>query len=354
MAIYSLNDLLSQRFTSVGSFGFDKISEAVQAHLDWLNGQVNDQLSLLAESTEDSRRVLGGNAAFEMKEVDEYGQARTQAPTSGIEIGFPLRKFEVATGWTNEYIRRASVSDVAQRLVGMQNAYLERLSQELKFAVFSNQNYSFVDKLGDGTTLAVKAFLNADGSEVPDAPDGTTFLTSHNHYKGYASGAFATADVDALITNVEEHGHSKGVTLFIPAGMVATLVALSGTKFVKMQSSLLVAASDSVSTVARINPEEDTANTTVGVWDGRIMVATRSWMPAGYIACVATGSANKPLVRREDKFIKGLAALPEYGNPVITAKSMNAYCGFGAFDRSAVAILDTANASYNEPSGLIR
>src|SRR5688500_18269118 len=105
---YSLEDLLAQRFVPASEFGFDQIAKAVQAHLDWLNAQVADQMGMIAETTDDVRRIWGGNEDGEMVEVDETGVARTQKATNGEEIDFPLRKFSRSTGWTADYMARAT------------------------------------------------------------------------------------------------------------------------------------------------------------------------------------------------------------------------------------------------------
>jgi hypothetical protein len=81
---YSLEDLLAQRYVPASQFGFDAIARAIQAHLDWLNGQVADQVGLIAESSTDVRRVWGTSENMEMKEVDELGVARTQKDTNGV------------------------------------------------------------------------------------------------------------------------------------------------------------------------------------------------------------------------------------------------------------------------------
>jgi peptidoglycan hydrolase-like protein with peptidoglycan-binding domain len=355
MAIYDLNDLLVQRFVLAGAFGFDKINDSIQARLEWLNGQVNEQIGIFAEVSEDARRIWGGSSKFEMHEIDEFGVARTQKATSGVEVNFPLRKFSVSTGFTADYLRRATVAEIAQVAINAQEAYLERMQSELKFALYNKDNYSFVDKFGDGSTLAVKAFLNADSVAIPNAPDGTEFDSSnHSHYSGTIGASLAVADIDALIENVTEHGLTKGVALFINAGNVSTLLALSGTKFVKLTSALLVPANDTVSTVARINPEADLNNVLIGFWDGRVPVYTRSWGVSGYYVCVATGAAEKPLILRTDKYVKGLVMDYELGAHPISAKTWSAYVGMGANNRASVAVLDSAHQTdYTEPT-LIR
>lgn len=353
--VYQLEDLLAQRFTNASQFGWDNLNDSIQARLEWLNGQVNEQISLLAEVSEDSRRVWGGDADFSMVEVDEFGISQTQKAVNGVEMAFPLRKFSVSTGMTADFMRRATVAEVANMALGIQTAYLERMQNELSFGVYNDDNYNFVDKFGDGTTLAVKAFLNADSAVIPSAPDGTSFDgATHKHFVGTVGAALAYTDIDTLIANVVEHGFTKGIALFIPAALVATLENLASTKFVKLTSALLVPSSAAVSTVGRIDPEADLNNVLVGYWDGRVPVYTRSWTKANLVTCIATGAAEKPLVLRTDKYVKGLQMMPEFGMHPLSAKTWEAYVGFGAYNRASVAVLDTAHqTNYTEPT-LIR
>lgn len=85
-------------------------------------------------------------------------------------------------------------------------------------AIFGKANYSFVDWLGDGTTLAIKKSLNADGGAIPNAPDGTTFAGTDQHYAGTAGASLAYTDIDTLIANVTEH-MLPGVKLLVDPRM---------------------------------------------------------------------------------------------------------------------------------------
>lgn len=58
---------------------------------------------------------------MEMKEVDELGVARTQKDTNGVEVDFPLRKFSLSTGWTSDFVARATPADLAQRTLRRSN-----------------------------------------------------------------------------------------------------------------------------------------------------------------------------------------------------------------------------------------
>lgn len=348
---YSLEDLLAQRFVPATEFGLDGIARAIQARLTWLNEQVNSQMGLLAETTSDVRRIWGGSEHMEMVEVDELGVARTQKDSNGVEIDFPLRKFSISTGFTADFIARATPADLAQKALDVQVAYLERVRNEIAFAFFGKANYKFVDWLGDGTTLNVKAFLNADGAAIPSAPDGTAFAGTHQHYVGTAGASLAYTDIDTLIANVTEH-QLKGIGLFINVSNVATLVALGSTKFTALTLAVVAVPGRTSGTVQTADVEDDPANKLVGYWAG-YPVYTRSWVPADYYVAMATGSAMKPLVHRVDKFagLNGLRLVARTGMHPLTADTWEAEVGFGAWGRNAAAFLKgNAQTTYTNPT----
>ena len=352
---YSLEDLLKQRFVPATEFGLDAIARAIQARLTWLNEKVSDQMGLVAETSSDVRRVWGTSEHMAMMEVDELGVARTQKDLGGVEIDFPLRKFSISTGFTADFIARATPADLAGKALGVQTAYLEAVRNELAFAMFGKANYKFVDWLGDGTTLSVKAFLNADGAAVPSAPDGTAFLSTHQHYAGTSGASLAYTDIDTLIANVTEH-MLKGIGLFINVSNVATLTNLASTKFTALTLAVVAVPGRTSGTVETATVEDDPANKLVGYWAG-YPVYTRSWVPADYYCALATGSAEKPLVHRIDKFagLNGLRLVAQTGMHPLTAQTWEAEIGFGAWGRNAAAFLKgTAQTTYANPSGLVR
>lgn len=353
IGIYSLEDLLAQEHVPASEFGLDAIAAAIQARLDYLNGEVANQMTWLAEQSADTRRVWGTSENFVMKEVDEYGFARTQQPTSGVEVGFPLRKFSVSTGWTRDYILRATPADLAKKSLGIMAAYQTMLRNEVRYAVFNNDNYTFTDFLGDGTDLSVKAFLNADSALIPDSPDGDTFDgATHNHYVGTSGASLAYTDIDTLIANVVEHGNMRDVSLIINEADVSTLQGLTSTKFVALSLAVLVPSANADSTVLRSNVNEDPSNKLVGYWAG-YPVYTRSWVPDNYVVAAAVGAGQKPLVHRVEKIasLRGLRMVYEFDANPITSQSWEAYEGFGAWNRAALAVLDTAHqTNYTEPT----
>ena len=101
--------------------------------------------------------------------------------------------------------------------------------------------------------------------------------------------------------------------------------------------------------------QTDRNNMFIGTWDGH-RVLTRSWVPTGYISVMGIGGQlGKPLWRRTDPAFPGLRVATEISDGRIRVKESYFYMGFGAFNRSAGAVLDTATqGSYTVPSGLVR
>lgn len=353
---FSVADLLKSRFTAA-DIGFDAINQAIQAELAYRNAAIRDALGVLSEETVDSRRVWGTSRANEMVEVDEFTEADTQQPEHGVEIDFPMRRFSYAVGLTSSWLLSAQASEVAQVAMDAMMSYERRMQDEIQFAIYNNGNYDFLDRFGDRTTLAVKAFANADSGTYPNMLDGTAVAGTHQHYTGTAGASLAVADIDDVLDEVVEHGGMRDVGLYINESNVATLEALSSTKFTRLTPQVFIPANDGTGTIQREDVNEDPANKLVGYWGAGYPVYTRSWAITDHYAAIArNGILGKPLVYRVHKNAgaRGLMPAVEIGMHPLIARYWNAYFGFGAWNRVAVAVKDGANqTTYTEPT-LIR
>src|SRR5690606_11592257 len=97
-----------------------------------------------------------------------------------------------------------------------------------KRAIYTPTNSTFFDELtAPQAELAVKAFLNADSSGIPEGPNGESFdASTHTHYS--AEAALTAAGLKASIATVIEHGHGGQLVTAIAASNEATVRALSG------------------------------------------------------------------------------------------------------------------------------
>jgi hypothetical protein len=144
----------------------------------------------MADITDDYRRVYGTSDVLEMVEADEFTRAHTQKGQTGTETDFPMRGFQVAIGWDKAYFQRASVADMAQTQISAQKSQIIKIRTEMQKAMYLSSNFSFVDYRDTKVTLAVKRFLNADGTNIPDGPQGQTFNgATHTHYLATAAAS---------------------------------------------------------------------------------------------------------------------------------------------------------------------
>jgi len=355
--IYTLEDLYEQRFAPISTLDTSKVLASVQAYAEFLARDMNEQLDLFTDEQIQSRAIWGGTTKLDFDEVGEFGKGKTRKDTAGQELHFPLFKLDATVGGSEEFWKRASVGNLREAMIGLDNGYSQRVRDEIAAAIFNKAAHTPVtDWLKDNSTLnKIQPFLNADSNPIPTAPNGTTFTaSSHQHYVGCSGATISSYDVTTLINNVAEHVLGK-VILFVDPSMPAVLGALAGTKYIARPPSPIV--DQSTQQVARLsfNPDADRSNMSVGYWDG-VEVVTRSWVPTGYLACLAVGGQlGKPLHRRIDPAFPGLRVATEMSDNVIRVKESYFYMGFGAFNRAAGACLDsTHQTTYSNPSGLVR
>ncbi|HEX6053354.1 MAG TPA: hypothetical protein VFZ21_28995, partial [Gemmatimonadaceae bacterium] len=214
---YTLEDLLAQQFATVRAveFGVDQLVQVLQADLATHNAIMEELLGEFAEPTFDIFRRQGTSTDGEFQEVDEIGRVATQKVRAGQTVGFPLRKFQHAIGWTQDYQDRASVQDFATAQLNAQKAHRRLVTRELRKALYGAVNYTWVDIYAPSAIdVPVKAFWNADGAAIPNGPNGEIFDgATHTHYFGSAS--LTTAAVDALIDTIVEHGFGNRIRIYI-------------------------------------------------------------------------------------------------------------------------------------------
>lgn len=343
---YDISTLLAVRFQSAAQFGLDTIQRVLEADLQAHNAIVTQMVSDLCEVTTDRQRKYGSSVAGEMVEVDEYGRSVTQNPVSGDTVGFPLKLFQFALGWTSKYLEVATPADLAEGTIAAEQAHLRAIQRELKRAIYLSANYTYNDHLVDRVDLAVKRFVNADGAKIPNGPNGETFDgATHTHYDGNAG--LTAAVLSACISDVIEHGHGGAVKLAISKTNEAAVRALSG--FTAYPDPRIVfRASDTPGQTLDISRLDNRA---IGIFDGA-EVWVKSWAIAGYAFAWDAASPKKPLAfrQRAQGSLQGLRIAAELSTFPLIAKYMEAEYGIGVCTRTNGAVLDFVNAAYTDPT----
>lgn len=346
---HDISTLLAAKNATVKEFGEDTVIAVLQADMQAHNLLMQDILSELSTPSSDRLRRAGTSYSGEMFEADEYSRVPTQKATPGQTVGFPLRKFSYALGWTRQFLKKATPADLANGQLAAQKAHFRRVLEEARKSIFLASNYTFHDLHVDNVELGVKRLVNADGAGIPEGPTGEAFDGStHTHYQARAS-ALANSDVDALITDVAEHGHTRGLKLVINFANVSAISAL--TKFTPLTGPMVIpgSASDQTRVLADVNAPAD--NRLIGFWDGAYPVWVKPWAVSNYVLCYAAGEDAKPLVERYDpNYGRGLLNEGEIDLYPLRVDYMDAYFGFGVWTRTNGAVLYIGDTSWTDPS----
>lgn len=353
---HTVADLAENVFatTTVQEYGMDRMNEALAADLAVHNARVNEVIGEIAEPTTERSTVYGTNASISMVKVDEFGRSATQKISVGSKVEMPIDMFQVSVGWTATYLRRATVQDMAKKQIAVRNAHLTRLEQDVKEALFGSTNYTYVDRLVDSNTLAVKRLVNADSAPIPNGPNGETFTaSSHTHYDGIdwasANAAARIAAIQALIQDVVEHGHGSDVRVYINRAQETDVRALTP-NFTALPPPNVIQASTATVGVGVLDISR-ADNRLIGYFDG-FPVYTRPWVPALYFFAYSRGSAGKPLRFRQlaTPSERGLYLAGTNAAHPLQADFYEAKHGFGAFTRTNGAILYLSSATYADPT----
>jgi hypothetical protein len=343
---------------NVFTYGEDRLYRHIRDLLAAHNRMTQDIFGLLVDPTVDNIRRAGNQpVSGEMIEVDEYGVPDVQkVSVVGYDVGFPLRNYAYALGWTKRYFDTKTVADIAKEYVAAQDADVKNLKRRVLQAFFRATNYTFIDRLTNSQSLPVKALMNADGTAVPydefaNSFDGST----HTHLVGYASGAVAAADITALINNVKEHGVNGGqIVLMTNTAQEATVRGFTS-NFDPLQAPLLDPGGGSTTDVvlaARENPYR-IDDRPIGVWDGFVMVWTKPWIPANYYAAVLVGGTNDPIIEfrtRPNLNYGDYRLVAQFDNYPLRAQAFEREFGAGVWNRFAAAILYGGGTSYVQPT----
>lgn len=347
---HDISSLLAAKHQTVAEYGQDTVIEVLQRDMQAHNLLMQDILTELSVPSSDRQRLAGTSYSGEMIAADEYTRAPTQKKTPGQTVGFPLNKFSYALGWTRQFLKKATPADLAHGQLAAQKAHRRKVLEEARKAIYLASNYSVNDLHVDNVQLNIKRLVNADGAGIPDGPTGQAFDGStHTHYQGYAVSAVAASDIDALITDVAEHGHTRGLKLVLNLANLSTISGLS--KFTPLTGPMVIPGSGTDQTRTLLDATAPADNRLVGYWDGAYPVWVKPWAVSNYVLCYAAGEDAKPLVERFDpNYGRGLLSEGEIDLYPLRIDYMDAYFGFGVWTRTNGAVLYLGSTSWADPS----
>lgn len=352
---HTIADLSANAFagTTIEEFGVENLNTAIQNDLEVHNRRSQEMVGTLCDISTERSTIYGTSNGIRSFKKDQFTRGPTQKISLGSKVEFPLDGNQVAVGWTADFLRRATVQDVAKRTIAARQAHLAQIQQDIKEALFGPTNYTWFDRLTDGLDLGVKRLLNADGGAIPSGPNGEAFdAATHSHYDGFAwAGATAQARADAvaaLVQDVVEHGHGDDVRIYINRAQETDFRALPG--FDKLPPPNIVVGANESRGVGTLDISV-ADNRLIGYFNG-FPVWTRPWIPANYTFAFSAGDPRKPL-RFRVSAVRGEQGLFIAGQIIthpLQAEYMEFFHGVGGFTRTNGAILYLGGTTYAAPT----
>lgn len=354
---HTIADLADNAFstTTVQEFGLDNMNDAIQADLDMHNQRVNEMVGDLAQISTERSTIYGTNASGEAVQKDEFTRAPTQKITLGSKVEFPLDAYQYAIGWTVDYLKRASVQDMAKSTIAARAAHNRRIALDIKNAVFGATNYTWTDRWTDSNDLAVKRLVNADSAPIPNGPNGETFTAStHTHYDAVdwaaANTAARIAAIQALFQDVIEHGYGQDVRLYINRAQETEVRGLTPNFSPLPPPNIQFRNTDTAVGTLDVTRAD---NRLIGYFDG-FPVYTKPWVPASYFFAYSAGAPeSEKTLRMRVSTLRGEQGLYIAGEIMtfpLQARYMEFRHGFGVLNRVNGAVLYLGAGTYAVPS----
>jgi hypothetical protein len=346
----SVLDSLAATNQSVVEIGESIVWAQVQAALAAHNAVTEELMADFVETTTDRRRRYGGNDEMTMEDIDEFGRPDAQKITAAADVDFPLRKYGASLQWTADSLEVMSGAQMAANVTAIMDADTRAFQREIKRAGFRSANYTAVDRLVDGTTLAVKRLVNADGAVIPLGPQGETFDgATHTHY--LATASFIAANMDSLILAVVEHNASGTVRVYINRAQETAVRALAG--FTAYLDARLVPGGGATAVSATTSLSSfDLNNREIGIYSAggvSAVVTVKPWVPASYLLAWIDGGP-RPFVRRiRNANRAALRLVADNEAHPLHARSYEREHGFGVWQRTAAAVLYVGGGTFTDP-----
>jgi hypothetical protein len=349
----SLDTLAAVQNTTVANYGIDAAYAAIAQALEAHNRITTEMISDLVEPTTDNLRSYGGgDSGRQMQELDQWGAPDVQKTSAGIDVGFPLRIYGDALGWTDTWMRTHSPADLAAQVQDMFTGDSRNIQTQIKRALYYPTNVTFKDRLVRNITLPLKALLNADSAAIPGGPNGETFDgATHTHY--LANATFTEAVLLNLVATVLEHRLEGEIRLYINATDETTVRGFTTNFKPYVDPRVLVQQSNAAYGAAALdltNPN----NRRIGVF-GAAEVWVKPWVIASYPVVVRIGPA-KPLAMRVREAPGGgsaglgdLRLVATHGHHPLYADMYGREFGISVWNRDVAAVADMAHGSYTSP-----
>lgn len=334
----------------------------VQQTIQLRNAQKNRLVDMLTVKVTDpiSEVSVPSEASFE--KATEFGQpVGIRGNGTRLWRGYDFDFYDLAVRFTWMFIAEAT----AQDLRNLNNLALDA-DNNLVFRKVMNTLFNPLNVQGitnGNEPITAYKFYNADG-EVPPSYKGTTFNSSHNHYLVSGGAAVTPANLKTMADALGEHGYTlqAGYRLVLwvnkqETAVIKTFKVLNGAEFDFVPNPNYYGGGVWVpNNGTYVGGPQGTLPGEIGTY-GPWHVVEEEYIPAGYMAGIATGGPNNlanPIGLREhaNPAYRGLKIIPGQRSdyPLLDSYYRRGL-GTGIRQRGAGVIMQVkASGSYAVPS----
>lgn len=342
---------------SVLQAGEETVNGYVTQILAAYNSQVAEMLGDLVGVVPSRETTYGVNTTTgDMVDLDEFGVSDAMKfPFTPAKVGFPLRRKGAALQWTRDFLARTTPAELARQVLGLTEADTRALRAAVLRALLTpTNNTSYVDRLTDGSTLALRALVNADSEAIPPqlVTNATFDASTHTHY--LATASLVEANAVSLEDTVFEHWdvNDGGILrVYINKAQEATWRAFAG--FNAYTDPRVIYATDANRAdasvdILRIQDRE------IGFHNAAV-VSVKPWVPASYAIAFIDGGGGQPVVgwRRPEGALADtgdLRIVADLDRHPLHARAYERMYGFSIWNRTRAAVLYSGGGSYTAPT----
>jgi hypothetical protein len=198
---------------TVDGMDVEKLSqEQLADHLDQRTMARNQAINLilggLSLPTTARGALLGQETAMPDWEPGTELSRGSRVKTTGIDaVGFPVTKFLVRSGWTRDYLAKATNREIIRHVESIMQAHMATNWKHALRAIFNNVEWTWThDMFPEDGSLKVKPLLNADGYIAPEWMSHS-FTGSENHYLALGAGTLDEPDLQSMADELRKHGY---------------------------------------------------------------------------------------------------------------------------------------------------
>lgn len=298
----------------------------------------------------------------DFEEASEYGQpVGIRAGATRLFRGFDFKFYDLAVRYTWMFLAEADQNQLRQLNNTALEADTKLIFQKVMTRLFDPLNRNGITDKNEPIT--VFGFYNGDG-EVPPKYKQNTFAANHNHYLVSGGATVTPANLTTLATSLEEHGYTlqNGYRLVLwvnkqEGAVIRTFKTDTGAAYDFVPNPELYGGAIWVPNNGQyVGGPQGRVQGEIGTW-GPFHIVEEDYIPAGYMAAVATGgqeNISNPIGIREhaNPAYRGLKIIPGQRSDYPLVDSFyRRGIGTGIRHRGAGAIMQVkASGNYAVPA----